>query len=110
MPSQEKKNWAKLKVGLLAAVALVIFAVLVFVLTSSRGFMKSRTEVYTYMDDSAAVAIGSPVRLNGIDVGRIAAVDLSGSSQANRVVKITLEINDEFLPSIPVDSRTAIAA
>jgi phospholipid/cholesterol/gamma-HCH transport system substrate-binding protein len=62
------------------------------------------------MDDSAAVALGAPVRLNGIDVGRISAVNLSGSAEPNRIIKVTLEINDEFLAAIPVDSQAAIAA
>jgi phospholipid/cholesterol/gamma-HCH transport system substrate-binding protein len=110
MPSQEKKRWAQLRVGLLAMGALIIFAVLVFVLTSSRGLFKSRTDVYTFLDDSAAVAIGSPVRLNGIDVGRISAVNLSGSNEPNRVVRVTMEIDDAFLTSIPVDSQATIAA
>ena len=43
MPSEEKKSWAKLRVGLMAVAALIIFAVLVFVLTSSRGLFKSYT-------------------------------------------------------------------
>ena len=110
MPSEEKKSWAKLKVGLLATVALIIFSVLVFVLTSSHGFFKSRTDLYVYLDDSAAIALGSPVRLNGIDVGRIAAVNLTGSTQPNHIVRVTLEVDDEFLKSIPVDSRAMIAA
>jgi phospholipid/cholesterol/gamma-HCH transport system substrate-binding protein len=110
MPSEEKKRWAKLRVGLLAISSLIVFAVLVFVLTSSRGLFKSRTDVYTFLDDSAAVAVGSPVRLNGIDVGRISAVNLTGSNEPNRVVRITMEVNDEFLPAIPVDSQATIAA
>jgi phospholipid/cholesterol/gamma-HCH transport system substrate-binding protein len=110
MPSQEKKRWAQLRVGLLATAGLIILAVLVFVLTSSHGFFKRRTEIYTFLDDSAAVAIGSPVRLNGIDVGRISAVKLSGLNQPNRIVRVTLEIDEEFLPSIPVDSEATIAA
>jgi phospholipid/cholesterol/gamma-HCH transport system substrate-binding protein len=110
MPGQEKKRWAKLRVGVLAIGALIVFAVLVFAMTSSRGFFKSRTDLYTYVDDSAAVAIGSPVRLNGIDVGRISAVNLSGSNEPNRVVRVTLEVEDQFLAAIPVDSQTTIAA
>jgi phospholipid/cholesterol/gamma-HCH transport system substrate-binding protein len=110
MPSQEKKRWAKLRVGLLATAALIILAVLVFALTSSHGLFKSRTDIYTYLDDSAAVAIGSPVRLNGIDVGRISAVTLSGSNEPNRIVRITMEIDNEFMPSIPSDSEATIAA
>ena len=110
MPSQEKKRWAQLRVGLLATGGLIILAVLVFALTSSHGLFKQRTNIYTFLDDSAAVAIGSPVRLNGIDVGRISAVTLSGSSEPNRIVRLTMEIDNEFLPSIPADSEATIAA
>ncbi len=110
MPSQEKKRWAQLRVGLLATGSLVVLAVLIFALTSTHGFFKSRTNIYTYMDDSAGVAIGAPVRLNGIDIGRIAAVNLSGSDQPNRIVRLTLEINDEYLKDIPVDSQATISA
>ncbi len=110
MPSQEKKRWAQLRVGLLATGALVILAVLIFALTSSHGFFKRRSEIYTFLDDSAAVSIGSPVRLNGIDIGRISAVTLSGSNAPNRIVRITMQIDDEFMPSIPADSQATIAA
>lgn len=110
MPSQQKKRWAQLRVGMLAIGALIIFAVLVFLLTGSRGLFKSKAAIYTFLDDSAAVATGSPVRLNGILVGEVKQVVLSGVSDPNRVVKVTLEINNEFLPSIPVDSQASIAA
>jgi len=110
MPSKEQKRWATFRVGLLAAGALVVFAFLVFALTSSRGLFKSRTELYTFLDDSAAVAIGAPVRLNGIDVGRISAVNLSGLNEPNRIVKITMDVDDEYLSSIPIDSQAGIAA
>ncbi len=46
------RNW----VGAMAVAALIIFAVLVFVLTSSHGLFNSNTNLYTYLDDSAAIA------------------------------------------------------
>jgi phospholipid/cholesterol/gamma-HCH transport system substrate-binding protein len=110
MPTQEKKRWAQLKVGLLAATALALLAVLVFLMTSSKGLFKSRSELYTYLDDSAAIAEGAPVRLNGIAAGKVAGVNLTGSTEPNRIVKVTMEVDNEFLPSIPVDSQAGIAA
>jgi phospholipid/cholesterol/gamma-HCH transport system substrate-binding protein len=110
MPTQEKKRWAQLKVGLLAMSALALLAVLIFLMTSSKGLFKSRSELYTYLDDSAAIAEGAPVRLNGITAGKVAAVALSGSNEPNRIVRITMEVNNEFLPLIPVDSMAGIAA
>jgi len=110
MALQTKKRWAQLKVGLLAISALCILAVLVFLMTSSTGLFTKRSDVYTYLDDSAAIATGAPVRLNGITVGKVANVGLSGSSEPNRIVRVTLEVENRYFTSIPVDSQAAIAA
>src|SRR5579863_3120410 len=110
MPTQEKKQWAQLKVGLLAVTALALLAVLIFLMTSSKGLFQSRSEIYTFLDDSAAIAAGAPVRLNGITAGKVAGVTLSGQNEPNRIVKVTMEVDNAFLPSIPVDSQAGIAA
>jgi phospholipid/cholesterol/gamma-HCH transport system substrate-binding protein len=110
MALQTKKRWAQLKVGLLAISALCILAVLIFLMTSSTGLFTKRSDVYTFLDDSAAVANGAPVRLNGITVGKIADIGLSGSSEPNRIVRLTLQIENSYFSSIPVDSQAAIAA
>src|SRR5579863_5376981 len=110
MALQNKKRWAQLKVGLLSIFALALLAFLIFLMTSSTGLFVQRTDVYTFLDDSAAIANGAPVRLNGITVGRVATIGLSGSSEPNRIVRVTLQVENKFLPSIPVDSQAAIAA
>ncbi len=110
MALQTKKRWAQLKVGLLAITALSLLAFLIFLMTSSQGLFVSRSEIYTFLDDSAALADGAPVRLNGITVGKVAAIRLSGSAEPNRVVRLALRVDNRYLPSIPVDSRAAIAA
>ncbi|MDP9112770.1 MAG: MlaD family protein [Acidobacteriota bacterium] len=110
MPQQTKKRWAQLKVGLLAMFALALLAFLIFLMTSSNGLFVTRTDVYTFLDDSAAIATGAPVRLNGITVGRVGVLALSGSNEPNRIVRVTLQIENRYLPSIPVDSQAAIAA
>ncbi len=110
MALQTKKRWAQLKVGLLAISSLCILAALIFLMTSSTGFFTKRSKVYTFLDDSAAVAVSAPVRLNGITVGKVSDVSLSGSNQPNRIVRVTLDVDNNFLPSIPVDSQAALAA
>jgi phospholipid/cholesterol/gamma-HCH transport system substrate-binding protein len=110
MPTQEKKRWAQLKVGLLAVSALALLAFLIFLMTSSKGLFKSTSVIYTYLDDSAAIAEGAPVRLNGITAGKVAGVNLSGLNEPNRIVRITMQVDNEFLPLIPVDSMAGIAA
>jgi phospholipid/cholesterol/gamma-HCH transport system substrate-binding protein len=110
MPVSSKTTWSQLKVGLMAIAALFILGVLIFLMFGARGFFTTKTDVYTYLNDSEAVADASPVTLNGIAVGEVSKVQLSGSSQPNRFVKITMAIETKYLSAIPVDSQAELAA
>jgi len=109
MPQQSRLRWAELRVGVMAIAALVILGYLIFLLTGSQGFFQGKVEIYTYLGDSSDLADGAPVRLNGIDIGKVKDVRLSGSTDPRRVVKIVMEIYDKYLPAIPVDSSAKMA-
>src|SRR6202030_212143 len=108
--AQTKTRWAQLRVGIMSLAALIILSVLIFLMAGSSGLFKSKTRLYTYMADSSALAASSPVRLNGILIGKVSSVELSGQADPHRVVRMTLEIDNDFLPSIPTDSKALIAA
>lgn len=109
MPQQNRIRWAELRVGVMAIIALGILAWLIFLLSGSHGFFRGKVEVYTYLGDSSDLADGAPVRLNGIDIGKVKDVRLSGSNDPRRVVKIVMEIYDDYLSAIPVDSSAKMA-
>jgi phospholipid/cholesterol/gamma-HCH transport system substrate-binding protein len=110
MPGTSKTKWAQLRVGLLAVAALSILGFLIFLMSGTREFFTSKTDVYTFLNDSQAVAEASPVTLNGINVGKVSKVELSGSPQPNRFVKITMAVETRFLAAIPADSQAELAA
>jgi len=110
MAGTSKTKWAQLKVGILAIVAFAIVAWLIFLMSATQGFFKTKTKLYTYLNDSEAVAEASQVTLNGINVGLVSKVGFSGSSEPNRVVKITMDVETKYLPSIPVDSQAELVA
>lgn len=110
MPIENKATWARLRVGMMAIVALIILGVLIFLLSSTEGFFKSQITLYTYMDSSSAIAKGSPVRLNGILAGKVKNVELTGSTQPGRIVKLTLEVDRDFQSQIPADSLAEVTA
>ena len=110
MPSAKKVKWAQLRVGLMAAAAMMILVVLVFLLTGTKKLFVTKATLYTYMDNSAALATGSPVRLNGILIGNVKDVGLSGQTAPRRAVRITMSVGAADLKSIPVDSVAAISA
>lgn len=109
MPMNNKASWASLRVGLMAVAALIIAGVLIYLISGSSGLFESKSDVYVYMNDSSDMAPGAPVRLNGILVGKVKSVGLSGSDQPGRIVKVTLEIDNQYLKEIPVDSQAALA-
>ena len=110
MPSAKKVKWAQLKVGVMAVVALFILAMLVFLLTGDRKLFSTNVTVYTYLGDSVALTPGSPVRLNGILIGSIESVGLSGESQPNRVIQVAMQVDQQMLRQIPTDSLAAITS
>ncbi len=110
MPIQRKAQWARLKVGVTAIVALIILGVLIFLLTGSGSVFASKAHLYTYLDDSAALAEGAPVRLNGIVIGKVEHITLTGSTQPGRIVRMEMSILSKFLSQIPADSTAGVGA
>ena len=109
MAAKVKTRWAQLKIGLVAIFALLIMAVLVVLMSGTNPLFKRTSPVYAYFDDSFAMTPGAtPVRLNGILIGKVGQIDLSGSSEVNRAVKVTLNIDNESLALIPVDSMAGL--
>lgn len=110
MPAPQRVKWAQLRVGLLALAAMALAAVLIFLLTSTSTLFEGTFRVRTFMEDSAGMAEGAPVRLNGILVGTVEHVRLSGEKNRLRVVEIEMSVKDKFHSQIPEDSVAGISA
>jgi len=110
MPTQNKASWARLRVGILALAGMTILAVLIFLITGHTNLFESEAHIYTYMSDAAALTTGAPVNLNGIPIGTVKAIALSGSKDPRRLVRIEMELAQSQLKSIPVDSVASISA
>ncbi len=110
MPAAKKVQWAQLRVGVMAIVAMIILAVLIWLFTSQKPVWQSHAKIYTYMRDSAALAKGAPVRLNGILIGNVTATELSGLKQPDKVVRVVMDVQRDKLRDIPIDSIAGISA
>ncbi len=110
MPAAKTVSWAKLRVGIMAIVAMVILGVLIFLLTGSSGLFTRTATLLTFMNDSAGMATGATVRLNGILIGTIENVSLSGEKDPQRFVRIEMTVRRELLAQIPEDSLAGISA
>jgi phospholipid/cholesterol/gamma-HCH transport system substrate-binding protein len=107
MPSARQVSWARIRIFMVAVAGLSILAVLVYLLSGGALF-EQKSALYAYGPDATGLGAGSLVRVNGIDVGKIADVSLSGSNEPNRIVKLTLRIQQQYLADIPEDSYAQI--
>ena len=110
MPSKEKINFAQLKVGILGIVALTCIALLVFLLTGNMHWFQKDIPLHVFTSDAAGLVKGSPVRINGIQAGKVDAVNLSGETNPARVIKIDLHVTEDMLKQIPSDSMASISS
>ena len=110
MATQNRATWARLKVGILAIFAMSILAVLIFLITGQTNIFESQVVIYTYMADAAALTKGAPVNLNGIPVGKVQTIRLSGSKDPMRLVRIDMQLPQSRLKDIPSDSLASISS
>ncbi|HTM51072.1 MAG TPA: MlaD family protein [Bryobacteraceae bacterium] len=94
----------------MAAVAMAILGVLIFLLTGSGDIFTTYATLYTYMEDSAAMATSTPVRLNGITIGKIDRIEFSGLKEKGKVVVIRMKVKERMLDQIPDDSVAGVDA
>lgn len=110
MPSPKKVAWSQLKVGIMAIIALAIVAVLVFLMTGANNPFSEKFILYAYFPDSVAMTEGAAVRLNGILVGKVSRIELTGEANNKRAVRMTMEIEEHFKAKIPKDSEVGYNA
>ncbi len=89
---------------------MAILAVLIFLITGNTNIFESQAMIYTYMADAAALTDGAPVNLDGIPVGKVKAIRLSGAKDPMRLVRIEMQIPEGQLKNIPNDSLASISA
>jgi phospholipid/cholesterol/gamma-HCH transport system substrate-binding protein len=112
MPSarlNSRVTWAKFRVTVVATVATLILIVLLYLL-SGATLLREHAKLYIYIPDATGLAIGSPVEVNGIEVGTVTAVQLTNSTQPDRTVKVTLDVIKDRLNTMSDDSYAQIAS
>lgn len=88
MPRTRSLAWSELRVGVVTIVAIGITALTIFMLTGSRGFFWQRYNLKTRFTDVAGLKEGSPVRVAGVEVGRVTDVAFVGDE-----VEVSLQVN-----------------
>lgn len=109
MPSAERISWAKTRVVITGMVAVAILGVLVYLLAGTKFFIP-KVMLRTYLSETQGLEGGAPVLLNGIRIGWVSRIGLSGMKDPSKVLEIRMIIDARYLPDIPVDSTTDVTS
>ena len=73
------------------------------------GALRPRLMLFAMAEDSAGVAVGSPVRLHDVEIGSVTAVGFATRPEfPGRGVQITLRIEPDFAPLIGLDTEAVV--
>jgi phospholipid/cholesterol/gamma-HCH transport system substrate-binding protein len=78
MAQRKQLTWAELRVGLFVLAGLFIMAVAIFYVTGA-GILGPKYRLITYLPEVEGVTTGAPVRLDGVEIGNVETIRLTGS-------------------------------
>jgi len=95
-------------VGAFAVAATITAAFVLASLGSDAGLLRNRYSLVTYFDDVQGLVPGSPVRLAGKDVGRVATVSFARLEADRPPIRVVLEIDADVQDRIRSDSAASV--
>ena len=97
-----------IKVGIFVLAGLCLTGLVVFLMGDERGLFKSMVEYETVFEDVQGLKRGSPVRMGGVDIGRVVEVHYSKNPDDLKVY-VTLSIADREARRIRSGSVASVA-
>jgi len=108
VPSQQQVRWSQLRVGLTVLFAAIVLATLIFLMSGSGGFFTKKMLILTYVENAGGLRVGAPVRLEGVDIGNVSGIGVTGERPLTPV-KVTMKINKGYSRFLHKDSTAGLA-
>jgi phospholipid/cholesterol/gamma-HCH transport system substrate-binding protein len=105
VPSQQQLRWSQLRVGVTVIVAVVILAILIFLMNSTGGIFTKKVEFRAYFDNASGLREGAPVRLEGVDIGNVSGIRIvNDATHQLSPVEVTMKVNLRYHRNLRKDS------
>jgi phospholipid/cholesterol/gamma-HCH transport system substrate-binding protein len=97
LPSQKQLKWSELRVGITVVVSAVTLAVLLFLMSGTRGLFSKRIMLQAYFDNASGLREGAPVRLSGVDVGNVIHIRVvSDKDKQLTPVEVIMKVSTKY--------------
>jgi phospholipid/cholesterol/gamma-HCH transport system substrate-binding protein len=110
VPSQKQLKWSQLKVGLTVLISSITLGILILLMSGTSGLLTKKITLKSYFDNAGGLREGAPVRLQGVDIGNVAAVRVvSEPGRRLTPVEVTLKVSTKYHSNLHKDSVTMLA-
>jgi phospholipid/cholesterol/gamma-HCH transport system substrate-binding protein len=96
--------WAKLKVGLVITIALLMLFMTVFFAGDIQNIFSPKVQIKVGVKDVRGLRRGSPVWISGIEIGSVKGIDL----HPEYGTLVTMSINKDALKFVKKDSKASV--
>jgi phospholipid/cholesterol/gamma-HCH transport system substrate-binding protein len=103
VPSQKQVRWSELRVGITVIAAAITLVVVILLMSSTTGLFQGKLYLTSYFDNASGLRIGAPVRLQGVDIGNVIAINVDPSKPLTPVV-VTMKVSSRFHSMLRTDS------
>jgi len=101
-------NIKKLAAGLFFIIGLVLLVVVVFIIGVDRGLTEPKFQIIALFNEVGGLVEGSPIRISGVDVGVVGAVDFLTQPIEGRSLKVRMDIFKKYEFQFSKCSRISI--
>ncbi|HEY6338531.1 MAG TPA: MlaD family protein [Candidatus Sulfotelmatobacter sp.] len=109
MPSQKQLKWSQLRVGVTVIIASVTLAVLLFLMSGTRGLFTKRITLISYFDNASGLRQGAPVRLSGVDIGNVSNIRIVPDKDKRLTpVEVIMKVTTRYNFDLRRDSVTSL--
>jgi phospholipid/cholesterol/gamma-HCH transport system substrate-binding protein len=109
LPSQKQLKWSELRVGLTVIFASVVLALLLFLMSGTRGLFTKRITLISYFDNASGLRQGAPVRLSGVDIGNVSKISIVNAPDKRLTpVEVTMKVSTKYGFNLRRDSVTSL--
>jgi phospholipid/cholesterol/gamma-HCH transport system substrate-binding protein len=106
MNEQQRARATKLRVGIFVLVTLGVFLAVIYMLGARARLFEARFTVFAEFTEVGGLQEGATVRLAGVQIGRVARVELP--AQPGGKVRVAMRIAKQFADRIRKDSEARI--
>ncbi|HYV43968.1 MAG TPA: MlaD family protein [Myxococcaceae bacterium] len=101
--SAAKERRQIIRVGLFLGVGLALAAIVIFSIGSNHQIFDKKFTYHAAFDNVDGLSLDAPVRLGGLDCGRVTSIDFSKDLQDKRI-HVQMKISESFADRIRADS------